>query len=103
MQADWRIILCELNGHYDGSPAFSGIDGACGEIEDYVKKNCRGELHGLVGLSLGGTIVISILSRGKIRIRKAMLDAAFCVDMGVLRNCYAFFFPKGVIRVRDGK
>ena len=57
----------------------------------------------MVGLSLGGTIAVSILSRGNIQIGKTVLDAAFCVDMGLLRGCYACFFPKGVARVRDGK
>lgn len=99
----WQIILCELDGHYDGSPAFIGIDHACEQIEAYVSKHHADRIHGMIGLSLGGTIAVSILSRGNIRIEKTILDAAYCVDMGLLKGCYAWFFPRGVARVRDGK
>ena len=57
----------------------------------------------MIGLSLGGTIAVSLLSRGRIQIEKTVLDAAFCVDMGILKGCYSRVFPKGVARVRDGK
>jgi len=103
LQNNWHIVLCELDGHYDGSPVFSGIEDACEQIEAYVLENHHGRIRGLVGLSLGGTIAVSVLSRGKIQIERTVLDAAFCVDMGILRGCYGWFFPKGVARVRDKK
>ena len=103
LEDKWHIVLCELDGHYDRSPAFSSIEDECKQIETYVLENHAGELHGLVGLSLGGTIAISILSRGKIQVEKILLDAAFCVDMGILKGCYAWSFPQGVARVRDQK
>ena len=103
LQNNWHIVLCELDGHYEGSHAFTIIDAECEQIEDYVRKNHNGKLHGMIGLSLGGTIAVSILSRGNIKIERTVLDAAFCVDMGILKDCYAWFFPKGVARVRDGK
>ena len=37
LQDHWHIVLCELDGHYDGSPAFRGIDDACEQIEAYVQ------------------------------------------------------------------
>ena len=92
-----------VSRHYDGSPAFRGIDDECAQIKAWVLKNHGGRIHGMVGLSLGGTIAVSILSRGRIRIDRTVLDAAFCVDMGILRGLYGWVFPKSVIRVRDGK
>lgn len=103
MQNQWHIVLCELDGHYDGSPIFRSIDDECEQIEAYVSENRQGRIHGMVGLSLGGTIAVSLLSRDKIQIEKTILDAAFCVDMGLLKGCYGRVFPKGVARVRDGK
>ena len=103
LQNRWHIVLCELDGHYDGSPAFRGIDDACAQIEAYVMEKHGGRIRGMIGLSLGGTIAISVLSRGKIQVEKTVLDAAFCVDMGILQSCYGWIFPKAVIRVRDGK
>ena len=99
----WHIVLCELDGHYDGSPAFRGIDDACKQIEAWVLENRGGRIRGMVGLSLGGTIAVSILSRGRIQVERAVLDAAFCVDMGILKGLYGRVFPKSVVRVRDGK
>ena len=103
LQNRWHVVLCELDGHYDGSPAFRGIDDACAQIEAYVMEKHGGRIRGMIGLSLGGTIAVSVLSRGRIQIERTVLDAAFCVDMGILKDCYAWFFPKGVARVRDGK
>ena len=103
LQEHWHIVLCELDGHYEGSPAFLGIDDACEQIEAYVLENHRGRIHGMIGLSLGGTIAVSLLSRGRIQIERTVLDAAFCVDMGLLKGCYSRVFPKGVARVRDRK
>lgn len=99
----WHIVLCELDGHYDGSPAFRGLDDECDQIEAYVMENHGGRIRGMVGLSLGGTIAVSILSRGRFRVERTVLDAAFCVDMGILKGLYGWVFPKSVIRVRDGK
>lgn len=103
LQDQWHIVLCELDGHYDGSPVFQSIDDECKQIEAYVSENHQGRIHGMVGLSLGGTIAVSLLSRGRIQIERTVLDAAFCVDMGLLKGCYSRVFPKGVARVRDRK
>lgn len=103
LQDRWHIVLCELDGHYDGSPAFRGIDDECEQMEAYILENHRGRIHGVIGFSLGGTIAVSLLSRGRIQIERAILDAAYCVDMGILRGLYGWIFPKSVVRVRDGK
>lgn len=86
LQGKWHIVLCELDGHYPGSPEFENLQRACEEIEAYVHEQLADELYGLVGLSLGGTIAVTLLSRGNIRVQKTLLDAAFCVDMGWLRG-----------------
>lgn len=98
-----HIVLCELDGHYDGSRPFSGITDACEQIEGYVLEHFQGKLHGLIGLSLGGTIAVSLLGRRNIHPQKTVLDAAYCVDMGLFKGFYTWSFPFGVARVRDGK
>ena len=77
LQNNWHIVFCELDGHYEGSPAFTNIDAECEQIETYVLEKHAGRIHGMIGLSLGGTIAASILSRGNIQIGKTVLDAAF--------------------------
>lgn len=103
LQKDWHILLCELDGHYAGSPAFSGIDDECRQIETFIRENKEGQIRGIVGLSLGGTIAVSLLGRGGIQAERCILDAAFCVDMGLLRGFYTCLFPLGVARIRDGR
>ena len=103
LRNNWHILLCKLDGHYDGSPAFSGIENACGQIETYTNECCQGKIRGMVGLSLGGTIAVSVLSRGNLQVEKTVLDAAFCVDMGLLRGFYSRVFPTSVAKIRDGK
>jgi len=103
LQDQWHVVLCELDGYYEGSPAFKSIDTECEQIETYVLEKHSGRIRGMIGLSLGGTIAVSVLSRGNIQIERTVLDAAFCVDMGILKGCYGWFFPKGVSRVRDRK
>ena len=36
LQNNWHILLCELDGHHEGSPAFTSIDAECEQIEDYM-------------------------------------------------------------------
>ena len=103
LEKDWRVVLCELDGHYDGSPPFPGLEATCKQVEAFVTERCQGRLRGMVGLSLGGTIAVTILSRGNITIDKTVLDADFCVDMGLLRGFYNLIFPMGVGRIRDCK
>lgn len=103
LERDWRVVLCELDGHYDGSPPFPGLDATCAQIEAFVTEHYNGRLRGMVGLSLGGTVAVTILSQGRITVDKTLLDAAFCVDMGLLRGFYNLVFPMGVGRIRDGK
>lgn len=103
LKARWHIVLCELDGHYPGSAPFSTLDNTCAEIEAYVKTHTAGKVYGMIGLSLGGAVAVSLLGRGNLQVAKAVLDAAYCMDMGLLKGLYARVFPMGVCRVRDGK
>ena len=78
-------------------------DWLLGYVDPGIVNESFSVIHGMVGLSLGGTIAVSVLSRGKLQIERTVLDAAFCLDMGILRGCYGWVFPKGVVRVRDSK
>lgn len=60
LERDWRVVLCELDGHYDSSPPFPGLDATCAQIEAFVTEHYQGRLRGMVGLSLGGTIAVTM-------------------------------------------
>ena len=42
LQNNWHIVFCELDGHYEGSPAFTNIDAECEQIETYVLEKHAG-------------------------------------------------------------
>lgn len=99
----YHVILCELDGHYDGSSDFSSLKGCCEKIEEYVLQKLDGRLYGLLGFSLGGTISVELMSRGNIRIEKVILDAAFCVKMGILTPVYTNIFCLAIKRIKAGR
>ena len=88
LKEQWHIILCEIDGHYPGSVPFSTIDSTCKEIEAYVIDHYDGKIYGMIGLSLGGAIAVSLLARRKIEVTRTILDAAYCMDMGRLKKIY---------------
>lgn len=95
------VIVCELDGHLRQTGAqnidvFKTIRSECVRIESYVKAELFGELSGLLGYSLGGAIVTELLGRGRIRVKRAILDAAYVVKMGIMTCPYTFFFQAAI-------
>lgn len=96
------IILCEVDGHYTNS-VYSSLDNCCEEIEKFVVENFDGELYAILGFSMGGSIGIRLMDRGNIIIENVILDAAFCVKMGILTPVFREIFCFGVERIKKGK
>lgn len=80
---NYHVILCEVDGHYTNS-TFKSLNDCCEQIEEYVRRNYDGKLYGLLGFSMGGSISVRLMDWGNIQVEKVILDAAFCVKMGVL-------------------
>ena len=94
---DYYVIVCELDGHSVGDDSrFKSVKDSCEKIEEYVNKNLNGELYGLLGFSLGGTIAVELLSRGKIKVYRTILDAAFVIKMGPLTYPYKLLFQGAI-------
>jgi len=100
----YHVILCELDGHSEQETGlFLSIADSCEKIERYVAQNLNGRLFGLLGFSLGGTIAVELMTRQRIRIEKAILDAAFCVKMGALAPIFTKAFCWAIGRIKTGK
>lgn len=98
------VILCEVDGHTDKETGlFISIEDSCKKIEQYVAQNFEGTLFGLSGFSLGATIAVELMARSNIAINKTILDAAFCVKMGVLTPIYTNIFCWALNRIKLGK
>ncbi len=75
----YYVILAKLDGHDpDSDSVFLSLNDSCRKIEQYVKRYHSGHLYALSGFSLGGSIAVQLLQRGRIQIDKVHLDAAFC-------------------------
>jgi pimeloyl-ACP methyl ester carboxylesterase len=56
----------------------------------YIEENCGGHLFALGGVSLGGQIVMELLSRKADITRKAIIDGSLCFPQpGMARYCMA--------------
>lgn len=90
---EYHIILCEIDGHSEKEPdLFKSIKAVCEKIEAYVIENLQGKIDGLVGFSMGATIAVELMTRNKIKMDKVILDAAFCVKMGIRSPIYTKLF-----------
>ncbi|MCR4658059.1 MAG: alpha/beta hydrolase [Lachnospiraceae bacterium] len=94
---DYYVIVCELDGHSrQGSGDFVSVTDSSIKIEKYVQKNLDGKLSGLLGYSLGGTIVTELISRGNIEVERAVMDAAYVIKMGILTCPYTLLFQAAI-------
>lgn len=65
LQNDYHIILPILNGHAESDKAFTTIENNAKEIIEYIDAHCGGSVLMIGGLSLGGQILLEILSQRK--------------------------------------
>lgn len=101
---EYHVILCEVDGHTDKEAGlFISLEDCCEKIEKYVAQNLEGKLYGLSGFSMGATIAVELMARNKIQIEKAILDAAFCVKMGLLTPIYTSAFCWAINKIKSGK
>ncbi len=102
--SDYYVVLCELDCHYDESDKDIFSMKECIErIEDYIVKNLSGEVYGLCGFSMGATMAVDLITRGKIRAQRLILDAAITIEMGLMAKPFAYAFAIGTDRIKKGK
>ncbi|MBR1797796.1 MAG: alpha/beta hydrolase [Clostridiales bacterium] len=100
---DFYVIVCELDGHSEKDESeFISVEDSCEKIERYVIQELNGVLDGLLGFSLGGTIAVELLSRGKIRVGRTILDAAFTVKMGIKTYPFKWLFQTSILCIKKG-
>jgi len=78
----YRLIFIAQDGFYEGSGTFTSFADQARQIEEYVQKNCGGQLHGAYGASQGGLLLTEILTRGKIGIKNAVMDGCYVAHQG---------------------
>lgn len=76
LQSRFRVILPILDGHGGSDREFSTIEENAREIIEFVDKNLGGSVLLMGGVSLGGQILLEILSQRKDICRYALVESA---------------------------
>ena len=84
LEQDYHVIYPAMDGCYDGAPDFRNFSVECDEIEQYIIEKHNGILDAVIGVSQGATLMAILMSRGKIRIDKAVLDGVYVAHQGKL-------------------
>lgn len=79
LQKDYRIILPILDGHAESDKPFSTIENNAVEIIEYIDTYLGGSVFLLGGLSLGGQILLEILSQRSDICKFAVIESALVV------------------------
>lgn len=101
--SDYYVILAEVDGHSEQSGKLVSLESNCDEIENYIFDHLSGNLYCLSGFSMGATMAVEIIGRGRVNVTKTHLDAAFLTKMGLLAKPYEFLFCKAIKRIQSGK
>ncbi|MCC0672493.1 alpha/beta hydrolase [Clostridioides sp. ES-S-0005-03] len=75
----YHVILPTLDGHGEEyKTAYISTEDTADKLMKYIDEECGGHLFSLCGVSLGGQIVIEILSRKPDITEKAIIDGSIC-------------------------
>ena len=102
LQKDYRVILPILDGHTGSDKAFTTIEDNAAELIAYIKRELGGTVLLIGGLSLGGQILLEVLSQCKDICKYAIVESALVVPSKLLRSMIkpAFGTCYGLIRYK---
>lgn len=79
LQKDYRVILPILDGHGGSDRAFTTIENNAAKIIEFIDTQFGGSVLLMGGLSLGGQILLEILSRRRDICKYAMVESALVI------------------------
>lgn len=87
----YHVILPTLDGHGEEyATTYVSTEDTADKLLAYIEENCGGHLFALCGVSLGGQIVMELLSRKADLTQKAIVDGSLCYPQrGMARFCIA--------------
>lgn len=79
LSQNYHVILPALDGHGEEYAAnYISTEDSAEKLIQYIDEHCEGHLFFLCGVSLGGQIVIEMLSRRQDITKKAVIDGSIC-------------------------
>lgn len=79
LQTDYHVILPILDGHADSDKSFTTIKNNASEIIEFINSKFGGSVLLIGGLSLGGQILLEILSERKDICKYAIVESALVI------------------------
>lgn len=81
----YHVILPTLDGHGEECAVpYVSTEQEADALLAYIDEHCGGHLFALCGVSLGGQIVMELLSRRPDLARKAIVDGSLCIPQPVM-------------------
>lgn len=75
----YYVILPTLDGHGEEyETPYISTEATVDKLMEYIEAECGGKLFAICGVSLGGQIVIELLSRKPYLVTKAIIDGSVC-------------------------
>lgn len=90
LQDKYHIIIPVLDGHNGSDRNFTSIENNADEVIAFIDEKCHGQIFMLCGLSLGGQILVDILSKRKDICKYAIIESALVLPMKIT---YALIKP----------
>jgi len=102
LQSDYRVILPILDGHAGSDKAFTTIEDNASEIIEFINNQLDGAVLMMGGLSLGGQILLEILSQCKDICKYAIVESALVIPSKFIYSMIkpAFGSCYGLIRYK---
>lgn len=83
LKNDFHLVIPILDGHAGSDCDFSTIENNAAEIIKYIDDNFQGKVKLIGGLSLGGQVLIGILSQRENICEYALIESALTVPMPI--------------------
>lgn len=100
IQNEFRVIIPMLDGHAESDRDFTTIEGNAAEIISFIDAELGGSVLLIGGLSLGGQVLLELLSQRKDICRFAMIESALVIPSKVTHSLIKLAFGScyGLIR-----
>lgn len=85
LEPDCRVVLPILDGHAGSDRPFASIEANAAGIISFIDERFGGSVPLIGGLSLGGQILLELLSQRKDICRAALIESAAAIPSGVTR------------------
>ena len=81
LEDEFHIVIPILDGHSDSDTNFISIENNASEIINFINENYNGKVKLIGGLSLGGQVLLEILSRNPNICEYAFIESALVIPM----------------------